>query len=87
VTYRIETTREAERDLASLPSSVIKRVDARILSLETNPRPRGAKKIEAGGGLFCVRVGDYRIIYEIDDVNLVVVVSRVEHRAEAYRRS
>ena len=86
MTYRIETTRKAERDLASLPKSVLKRVDARILGLETNPRPRGAEKIEAGGGLFRVRVGAYRIIYEIDDVNLVVVVSRVKHRAKAYRR-
>jgi mRNA interferase RelE/StbE len=86
VTYRIDTTREAERDLASLPSILLKRVDARILSLGTNPRPRGARKIEAGGGLFRIRVGAYRIIYEIDDVNLVVVVSRVKHRAQAYRR-
>jgi mRNA interferase RelE/StbE len=51
-----------------------------------DPRPRGARKLEGGAGELRVRVGDYRIVYEVDDEALRVLVLRVAHRREVYRR-
>lgn len=81
--YQIEVTRAAQRDLASLPRSVFKRVDAKIQSLSADPHPRGSKKLE--DKLFRVRVGDYRIIYQVISDRIVIVIVRVRHRREVYR--
>ena len=81
--YQIEVTRAAQRDLTSLPKSVFKRVDAKIQSLSEDPHPRGSKKLE--DKLFRVRVGDYRIIYQVNADRIVIVIVRVGHRREVYR--
>lgn len=83
--YRIEVTRAAERDLRALPENVLKRVDAKILSLAGNPRPDGVKKLAGAESLYRVRIGDYRIIYEIQDRAILIIIVRVRHRGEAYR--
>lgn len=83
--HRIELTKAARRALASLPRNILKRVDAAILALAHNPRPPGAKKLE-GQELYRIRVGDYRIIYAMEDERLVVLVVRIGHRREVYRR-
>lgn len=83
--YRIEITPAAERDLKSLPKDVLKRVDAKILALADNPRPPGSKLLR-GEERFCrVRVGDYRIIYQIEDDRSVILVVKIRHRREVYR--
>ena len=81
--HHLEVTRAAQRDLASLPKSVFKRVDAKIHSLSEDPHPRGSKKLE--DNLFRVRVGDYRIIYQVISDRIVIVIIRVRHRREVYR--
>ncbi len=83
--YRIEVTKAAARDLRALPANILKRVDARILSLGDQPRPDGVKKLVGSEDLYRIRVGDYRIIYEIQDAVIVVSIIRVRHRGEAYR--
>jgi len=85
VRYRIEVTRAAERDLRALPENVLKRVDAKILSLAGNPRPDGVKKLAGADSLYRVRVGDYRIIYEIQDRAILIIIVRVRHRGDVYR--
>ena len=77
-------TRAAQRDLADLPKNALKRVDAKIQSLAEDPHPRGTKKLE--DNLFRVRVGDYRIIYQVESDRIVIVIVRVRHRREVYRR-
>jgi mRNA interferase RelE/StbE len=84
-TYKIVVTPAAGRDLGSLPRSVLKRIDAKILSLGRDPRPAGVKKLAGHEGFLRVRVGDYRIIYQVEDDRLVVLVVRVGHRREVYR--
>lgn len=84
--YDIELTRAARRDLENLPRNVLKRVDARILALAADPRPRGAKKLAGPEGFLRLRVGDYRIIYQVEEDRLVVLVVRIGHRREIYRR-
>jgi len=81
--YQIEVTRAAQRDLTSLPKNVFKRVDAKIQSLAEDPHPRGSKKLE--DDVFRVRVGDYRIIYQVISKRIVIAVIRVRHRREVYR--
>lgn len=84
--YRIELTSKALRELAALPRDAQQRIDARILALSEEPRPPGSKKLEGEEDLYRIRVGDYRIVYRVDDKVLVVLVVRIGHRREVYRK-
>lgn len=86
MTYRVELTPRAKRELGALPSEVRRRCDARILALAGNPRPPGCEKLAGHADRYRVRVGDYRVLYDVADRVLVVTVARVAHRREAYRR-
>ena len=83
--YRVEITPSAQRELSKLPKNVQKRVDERIQALAENPRPPGSKKLEGEDGFHRIRVGDYRIVYQIKDKLLLVLVIRIGHRREVYR--
>ncbi|MGI8509005.1 MAG: type II toxin-antitoxin system RelE family toxin [Gemmatimonadaceae bacterium] len=83
--YRIEFTKSAERDLGALPAAALKRVDALILPLAENPRPNGATKLSGVDHVYRIRVCDYRIVCEIQDVAIVVTIIRVRHRRDVYR--
>ena len=85
MTYRIELTPAARRDLAKLPKDVLPRIDAHILALAQNPYPSGAKKLHGPEGFFRVRVGDYRILYRVERQRLVILIIRAGHRREIYR--
>jgi len=74
----------AQRQLAALPKVVLKRVDSKILALSDNPRPPGVKKLHAVEGLYRVRVGDYRVVYAIDDTASTVLVIKIGHRSDVY---
>jgi mRNA interferase RelE/StbE len=83
--YRVEVQRSAERDLDRLSKMLFDRISARLVSLANEPRPPGAEKL-TGLEAFRVRAGEYRIIYEVDDSARVVVVTRIRHRREVYRK-
>lgn len=83
--YQIVISSAARRDLKALTCGVLERVDKKIISLADNPRPHGVEKLAGGEDLYRVRVGDYRIVYSIDDAVLIVAVARVRHRREVYR--
>jgi mRNA interferase RelE/StbE len=85
-TYTVELTPAARRDLKSLSKDVLKRVDAKILSLAKNPRPHGVKVLHGHVGFLRIRVGDYRIVYCVEDDRLVVLIVRVGHRRDVYRQ-
>ncbi len=82
--HDVRILRSAEKEMDKLPSVVYNRISRRILSLETNPRPRGAKKL-SNRQEYRLRVGDYRILYTVDDEDRVVTVFAVGHRREVYR--
>jgi mRNA interferase RelE/StbE len=86
VTYRIEVAPAAVRQLRKLDQVARRRIQAAIELLADDPRPAAAKKLVGGGGEWRVRTGDYRIVYEIRDDVLVVLVVAVGHRREIYRR-
>lgn len=68
-----------------MPRNVLACVDRVVLSLVADPRPAGVKKLSGPESLYRVRVGDYRIVYQIADSELQVLVVRVRHRSTAYR--
>jgi len=84
VNYRIELTAVARRGLAALSAEDRKRIDDGILALAIDPRPPGVKKL-SGKKLYRVRVGSYRVIYQIHDDRLLVLVIKIGHRREVYR--
>ena len=83
--YQVVVAKSAEKELASLPKKVIERIVVMLLSLEENPRPSGCKKLKGFTNLWRVRVGDYRIIYSIDDVILLVDVREIGDRKDIYK--
>lgn len=84
--YRIEVAPPAARQLRKLDHSARRRVQAAVELLASDPRPPGATKIVGGEGEWRVRTGDYRIVYEIRDQVLLVLVLTVGHRRDIYRR-
>jgi mRNA interferase RelE/StbE len=83
--YTIVLTAAARRDLKSLPRAIVRRVDAKLLGLGRNSRPPDAKKLRDRDNLLRVRVGDYWILYRVEDERLLVLVVRIGHRREVYR--
>lgn len=83
--YEIIFARSARKELETLSHPIVKRVLEKIEQLALNPRPSGCKKIHGPSNLWRIRVGAYRVIYTIDDHNMVVDISVVRHRGEAYR--
>lgn len=75
----------AERDLKRLPANIFDRVIAAIRKLGDEPRPVGCRKLAGSTRDWRVRVGDYRVLYEIDERAREVRVMRVRHRREVYR--
>jgi mRNA interferase RelE/StbE len=63
---------------------VFKRIDRKILALADNPRPPGCKKLRGYRDQWRIRVGDWRVVYLIDDVARLVTITRVAHRREVY---
>jgi len=82
--YDVQIKSGAARELKSLPRDVAELIARVLLSLEENPRPRGCLKL-TGSDAYRLRLGDYRIVYEIFDKPLVVLVIRIAHRRDAYR--
>jgi mRNA interferase RelE/StbE len=84
VTYRITLAPSAARELRKFDPPVRRRLQAAIELLAENPRPPAAIQLVGGSGEWRVRTGDYRIIYEIHDDLLVVLVLRMGHRRDVY---
>lgn len=86
MTYRVEVAPAAVRQLRKLTPDARRRVQAAVELLADQPRPNAAKKLVGGDGEWRVRTGDYRIIYEIRDDVLLVLVVAVGHRRDIYQR-
>lgn len=85
--YQIKTaSRRVEKEFATLPRQVRERVIRAVRGLSQDPRPRGVRKL-AGEmrGAWRIRVGNYRVIYDIDDDQQIVIILAVSHRRDAYR--
>jgi mRNA interferase RelE/StbE len=83
--YEVKLARRAEKSLASLERREQQRIRAALDLLADNPRPPTCVAIQAEDSVYRVRVGDYRIVYEVLDAVLLIHVVRVGHRREVYR--
>jgi mRNA interferase RelE/StbE len=85
VAWQLRIEPRAERALLALPEEARRRVARRIDRLQFDPRPPGCLKLAGRDGTWRLRVGDYRILYRIEDAVLVVLVIAVGHRRDVYR--
>jgi mRNA interferase RelE/StbE len=84
MTYRVEVSRRAAKAVTGLEKPIRRKILTAIDALSSNPRPAGCRKL-AGQETWRIRVGDYRILYEIHDQVLLVIVIDLGHRREIYR--
>jgi len=82
--YRIEVTPRAGRDLKALPLRERQRVADQIDAMKDNPRPQGCRKLMGRGDFYRIRVGDYRVVYQIEDEVLLILIVRIGDRKEIY---
>lgn len=83
--YRVEFSTAAAREVRKLDPRVRARILAQIRALEEDPRPQGCRKLVGEENAWRIRVGDYRVLYEVLDRVVTVTVFRVAHRGEVYR--
>jgi mRNA interferase RelE/StbE len=84
--YTVQFRRSAEKSLEKLDGRNRARILRNIVALADNPRPPGVKPLSGEDTLWRIRIGDYRVVYEIRDAELLVLVVRVAHRSEVYRK-
>ena len=84
--YELVFKRSVAKDLRALPKPHVKRILRRISSLADDPRPPGCEKL-SGLERYRIRQGSYRIVYEIEDTRLIVLIVRIGHRRDVYRQS
>lgn len=84
--YHVALTSSADKELKKLSGQLIARVVPRLENLASNPRPPGCKKLKGGDHEWRIRVCEFRVVYTIDDAKLLVEVTRIRHRREAYER-
>lgn len=82
--YALEIKHSAQRELDAFDNALFARVDRRILALADDPRPSGCKKLRGYKNQWRIRVGDWRVVYSIDDAVKVVSITRIAHRSEVY---
>jgi mRNA interferase RelE/StbE len=82
--YTIEFLKPAAKDYKKLPQDVAERVDKALEELKKDPRPVNSKKLKTTD-FYRIRVGDYRVMYEIQEGKLVILLLRIRHRREVYR--
>ncbi len=83
--YQIIYVKPVEKELRKLDASIRKAIVKKILALAETPRPQGVTQLHGSNNLYRIRHADYRVVYEIRDSNLIVLVIKVAHRREVYR--
>ncbi|MFZ5806489.1 MAG: type II toxin-antitoxin system RelE family toxin [Verrucomicrobiota bacterium] len=83
--YSVTFARSARKELSKLPPHLASRIFDRISALENNPRPQGVLKLQGSNSLWRIRIGDYRVVYEIDDKNKIADIVAIRHRRNVYR--
>ncbi len=84
-TYRIVFASSAAKEYRALPREIKDRIAEAVDALATTPRPIGARKLQGSTDLYRLREGEYRVVYEIDDDDQTITVTRIGHRRDVYR--
>jgi len=83
--YAVALKTSARKELEGLSAKLIERIVPHLDSLADNPRPQGCKKLKGGDNEWRIRIGNYRVVYIIDDRKAAVEITRIRHRREAYQ--
>lgn len=86
MSYLVIFNNHAARSFRKLPRDIQQRLKPVINDLQEDPRPMGAEKIKGKDDIYRIRVGDYRILYEVRDKELIICIIEAGHRREVYRR-
>ena len=84
MSYSIIFLRQASRSIHKMQAAQVKRISQYIDRLADDPRPRGCKKIESQKDRFRIRIGDFRVLYSVDDDKKEVIIHHIVHRKDAY---
>jgi mRNA interferase RelE/StbE len=82
--YSVTFSRSAQKELEALSNPLIQKIFSKIESLSNNPRPPGCAKLQGFSNLWRIRIGDYRVVYSIDDISKTIDITRIRHRREVY---
>jgi mRNA interferase RelE/StbE len=85
LSYAVSFARSARKELESLNKTVALRILKKIESFPENPRPAGCKKLIGQNSLWRIRIGDYRVVYSIDDKNRFIDINIIRHRSSVYK--
>jgi mRNA interferase RelE/StbE len=85
MTYTIIVPKAVKKQLDALPDKVYERISIKIQQLTDNPRPDGVVKLKGSMDEYRIRVGDYRVRYEIDDQALIILLLQCRHRRDVYK--
>ncbi|MBD2139447.1 type II toxin-antitoxin system RelE/ParE family toxin [Anabaena sp. FACHB-1237] len=86
MTYEIIITKSIQKQLDNLPNNIQERVYDKISQLAEEPRPDGVVKLKGYDNEYRVRIGDYRLVYEIQDEKLIVLLLQCKHRRDVYKK-
>ena len=87
MSYAIIISKSVQKQIDNLPNDVIERVIEKIQNLASEPRPDGIVKLKGSDNEYRIRIGDYRVRYEIDDQSQLVQILQCKHRKDVYRKS
>jgi mRNA interferase RelE/StbE len=82
--YALFVKSSAQKELDALTNPTFDRIDKKILALAADPRPNGSKKLKGSSNHWRIRIGDYRVVYIIDDTHKRIDITRIAHRREVY---
>lgn len=83
--YQIEWRKSTKRDLKAIPVQQVERIINAVTALANDPRPSGCTKLSGSDCAYRIRIGDYRVIYEIFDNKLLIEIVKAAHRKNIYR--
>jgi len=86
MSYTIITPKAVQKQLDALPDDVYDRIAEKIEQLAEDPRPDGVVKMKGSDHEYRIRIGDYRVRYEIDDKELIILLLQCKHRKDVYRK-
>ncbi|MGE9296303.1 MAG: type II toxin-antitoxin system RelE family toxin [Puniceicoccales bacterium] len=83
--YSVQFKRSAEKDLRKIDRTFLPAIVSKVQLLATDPRPPGARKLQGSERSYRIRIGDYRVVYAVEDEIRVISIERIAHRKDVYR--
>ena len=87
MSYAIVISKSVQKQIDNLPNDLVERVIEKIQNLASEPRPDGIVKLKGSDNEYRIRIGDYRVRYEIDDESQLVQILQCKHRKDVYRKN